>query len=121
MVNLPDDWIFNLQQENALAQDAIEMVQVEGGSELPDFREPLVPTKGRKKKKEASWGPVVAVRKSKRNIDDNRPVMGRAQEIKRKLCLEQTNGKKMLPTQAFVILTLFLLLKQLALMLVVVV
>ena len=31
MVNLPDDWIFNLQQENALAQDAIEMVQVEGG------------------------------------------------------------------------------------------
>ena len=85
MVNLPDDWIFNLQQENALAQDAIEMVQVEGGSELPDFREPLVPTKGRKKKKEASWGPVVAVRKGKRNIDDNRPVMGRAQEIKRKL------------------------------------
>ena len=96
------------------------MVQVEGGSELPDFREPLVPTKGRKKK-EASWGPVVAVRKSKRNIDDNIPIMGRAQEIKRKLCLEQTNGKKMLPTQAFVILTLFLLLKQLALMLVVVV
>ena len=28
--------------------------------------------------------------------------MGRAQEIKRKLCPEQTNGKKMLPTQASV-------------------
>ena len=51
MVNLPDDWIFNLQQENALAQDAVEVVQVEGEPELPDFRKPLVPTKGRKKKK----------------------------------------------------------------------
>ena len=78
------------------------MVQVEGDPELPGSREQLVPTKGRRKKKAASWGPVVAVRKSKRNLDDNRPIMGRAQEIKRNLSPKQTKGKKLLSNKAIV-------------------
>ena len=78
------------------------MVQVEGDPQLPGSREQLVPTKGRRKKKAASWGPVVAVRKSKRNLDDNRPIMGRAQEIKRNLSPEQTKGKKLLSNKAVV-------------------
>ena len=97
------------------------MVQVEGDPELLGSREQLVPTKGRRKKKAASWGPVVAIRKSKRNLDDNRPIMGRAQEIKRNLSPEQTKGKKLLSNKAIVNSDLVLLLKPLSLMLVVVV
>jgi len=103
MVNLPEDWVFNLQQEGAQVQEGSGDAQVAKESRVPITTDPPAPApaKGKKARKELAWGPVMAIRRSKRNMNDDRPVMEKAQEFKKKWSPDQHKGKKLFPPKVF--------------------
>ncbi|TVU33219.1 hypothetical protein EJB05_25009, partial [Eragrostis curvula] len=76
MIGLPEDWIY--QAENN------QRAEEEQKNETMDLKQE---GKG-KTSKHDKWGPVIAERKSKRNLEDGRTVMEKAQDFKAKHNLE---------------------------------
>jgi hypothetical protein len=48
--------------------------------------------KGKKGGKKPKWGPVIPLRRSSRNVDNGKLMMGKAQEAKRKWNLDDRTG-----------------------------
>jgi len=77
------------------------MPKLQRKSRVPVTTDQPAPAKGKKAKKEPTWWPVMAIRRSKRNMNDDRPVMDKAQEFKKKWSPDQHKGKKLFPPKAF--------------------
>ncbi|CAN6331077.1 unnamed protein product [Urochloa humidicola] len=96
MFTLPNEWTYSeedqqhkqMEVENRVQQDEKpeqNLGEVQEEDDSQDDQEQIVEKKeGRKGTTKKKWGPVVAVRRSKRNAGDNRPALERAQAAKAK-------------------------------------
>jgi hypothetical protein len=98
MMLLPEEWVYSetsVLTGRSLSQDREGLLEeLKGEKDMDKEKDPKVGAKKKdQKEKKENWGPVVVERRCQRYADDNRTILEKAQEAKRKWNEEDPKGK----------------------------
>jgi hypothetical protein len=105
MLYLPEEWIFSVADQYEQGETSYNQIEdskpkntesnpKQISQDKQTYREEVFPEYGgREKTKKQQWGPVVVKEKSRRQAEDGRTIMEKAQDIKRKWNEAETTGK----------------------------
>lgn len=110
LINLPEEWVYSLS-EGEIRDNTQPPSEVNNGEEmLPEQEEQhdqegdvnmlgeqgktTIGEEGRTKRKTNKWGPIQAEKRSTRLREDGKTALEKAQNLKRKVNLEDNQGKK---------------------------